>query len=326
MELIRRIWKIIKTLPSKLLSKQFLIFLFFLALSSVFWLLMTLNDTFEKEVPVEVRLVGVPKNAVITTEMADTVTVRISDKGFMLAAYVSTRRLKPINVNFQTYANQQTGRGVVPISDIQKLLYQQLASTSHITQIKPDRLEFYFNYGRSKQVPVRLTSRITPAAGYSIVSQQVLPQKVTVYANKKTLDSLTYVSTEALSLTDLKDTTRITVPIAKLRGVKAVPAKVSVTIVPNILTEASLEVPITAVNMPEGKILRTFPSRVKVSFTVCTSLLRGVKPEQFKVVADYKDLEANPSDKCPIYLRMSPQTVSRAHLEVDKVDYLVEQQ
>lgn len=33
-------------------------FLFFLVLSGIFWLMMTLNETYEKELPVAVRLTG----------------------------------------------------------------------------------------------------------------------------------------------------------------------------------------------------------------------------------------------------------------------------
>ncbi len=45
-----RIAHIVRKSLFKLVNKDFLIFLFFLALSAVFWLLMTLNETYEKEV------------------------------------------------------------------------------------------------------------------------------------------------------------------------------------------------------------------------------------------------------------------------------------
>ena len=41
-------------------NKEFLIFLFFLILSGTFWLLMTLNETYEKEIEVPVTLVEIP--------------------------------------------------------------------------------------------------------------------------------------------------------------------------------------------------------------------------------------------------------------------------
>ena len=104
------------------------------------------------------------------------------------------------------------------------------------------------------------------------------------------------------------------------------PQKVRMTIYPDILTEESIEVPIVAVNMPTGKMLRTFPSKVKLSFTVGGSRFRNIRPEQFMVVADYNDIANLPSDKCPIKLRQFPDGVLRPKLQMSQVDYLVEQQ
>ena len=60
------------------------------------------------------------------------------------------------------------------------------------------------------------------------------------------------------------DTIQQTVELQTIKGVKIVPNTVKLTLYPDILTEEAIEVPITAVNMPQGKVLRTFPSRVKV--------------------------------------------------------------
>ena len=73
-------------------------------------------------------------------------------------------------------------------------------------------------------------------------------------------------------------------------------------------------------------VLRTFPSKVTVRFTIGASLFRTIKPNLFKVVVDYEELAANPSDKCTLQLRSVPRSVSKASLEIDRVDYLLEQQ
>ena len=78
--------------------------------------------------------------------------------------------------------------------------------------------------------------------------------------------------------------------------------------------------------MPAGKVLRTFPSKVKVRFTVSSSMFRSIKPEQFSVVVDYKELAVSPSDKCNLYLRAYPHSASNPRLEMNRVDYLIEQQ
>ena len=78
--------------------------------------------------------------------------------------------------------------------------------------------------------------------------------------------------------------------------------------------------------MPLGMVLRTFPSRVTVRFTIGASLFRTVSADQFKVVVDYNELSSNPADMCTLQLRSVPRTVSKARLDVEKVDYLLEQQ
>ena len=57
-----RILRYVRDFVFSVVNKEFLIFLFFLALSGVFWLMMTLNGTYEKELQVEMRLVGVPSS------------------------------------------------------------------------------------------------------------------------------------------------------------------------------------------------------------------------------------------------------------------------
>ena len=307
-------------------NKQFLIFLFFLFLSGIFWLMETLNETYDEEFPVAVRLVGVPKNVVITTPLTDTVRVTVHDKGFMLLGYATSRRFRPVVLKFDTYADGETGHGIVPMVDIQRQIRQQLFSSSTISGIKSDRLDFYFNYGRKKEVKVSLAGNIVPAKDYYLSHVQFWPDKVTVYASKAKLDSIETVMTEFLRITNFSDTVTRVVRLRPINGVKITPAKVKITLFPDILTEETMEVPITAINKAVGTVIRTFPQRVNVTFTVGASLYRQVKASDFRVVVDFKDISAHPSDKCNLYVTQRPRGVSNVRLEMNQVDYLIEQQ
>ncbi len=55
-------------------------------------------------------------------------------------------------------------------------------------------------------------------------------------------------------------------------------------------------------------------------------MFRHVRPDQFRVVADYQELIAHPADKCNLYLRAYPHTVTKCHIVTPLVDYLIEQQ
>ncbi len=320
------IYKVIRNFLFGIVNKEFLIFLSFLVLSGFFWLLMVLNETTEREYSVPVRLVNVPRNVVMTTDVQDTVRVTLRDKGFTLFANWYRDCFGPIKLNFNNYANKKTGKGTIPQGDIQKILMQRIYGSTKVVSVRPDKLEFFFNYGISKRVPVRLNGHISPGKNYYLARTQFSPENVTVYATKDILDSISYVSTEYLNIENFEDTVVQLVSLKPIRGVKVVPTQTKVTLYPDILTEETVDVPIIATGMPEGKVLRTFPPRVKVSFVAGASLIRNIKPEQFKVVVNYQEVAANPSDKCNIYLRETPPGVSMPRLETSQVDYLIEQQ
>ena len=319
---VRNILKAVRNFLFSGLNKEFLIFLFFLALSGTFWLMMTLNETMEREFKIPVRLSGVPRNAVITGELPDTVRVTVRDKGFTLVTY----DFRPLVFRFSNYADEDEGKGVIPLTDVQKQVLSQMYGSSKLLQVKPGAFDFYFTYGTSKKVPVVFRGKITTNKSYYLAHTEFYPSMVTVYANKQQLDKLQTVEIEPFNYRNLQDTIRQAVKIRKIRGVKIVPPTVRLSVYPDVLTEEAIDVPITAINMPPGMVLRTFPSKVTVRFTIGASLFRTIKPNLFKVVVDYEELAANPSDKCTLQLRSVPRSVSKASLEIDRVDYLLEQQ
>ena len=322
MRSVRNILKAVRNFLFSGLNKEFLIFLFFLALSGAFWLLMTLNETMEREFKIPMRLSGVPRNAVITGELPDTVRVTVRDKGFTLVTY----DFRPLVFRFSNYADEDEGKGVIPLTDVQKQVLSQMYGSSKLLQVKPGAFDFYFTYGTSKKVPVVFRGKITTNKSYYLAHTEFYPSMVTVYANKQQLDKLQSVEIEPFNYRNLQDTIRQAVKIKKIRGVKIVPPTVRLSVYPDVLTEETIDVPITAINMPPGMVLRTFPSKVTVRFTIGASLFRTIKPNLFKVVVDYEELAANPSDKCTLQLRSVPRSVSKASLEIDRVDYLLEQQ
>lgn len=307
-------------------NREFLTFFFFLVLSTIFWLMTALNETYEREIGVPAYLVNVPKNVVVTSDMEDTVRVTVRDKGFALLAYTYGEGIRPINVNFQSAITRQSGYGVVSSQELMKMINQRFSGSSKIVQVKPDRLDFHYNYGLSRQVSVKMSGHVVPGKSFYLARTRFWPEKVTVYGSKQALDSLRFVKTVPINITNFNDTVLRTVALETIKGVKIVPNTVRIGLYPDILTEENIEVPITAINMPEGKVLRTFPQRVTVNFIVGASMFRSISPEQFAVVVDYNEIIDHPSDKCSIHLRETPQGVRNARLKMTQVDYLIEEQ
>ena len=287
---------------------------------------MTLNETYEQEFSIPVTVVGVPKNVVLTSEETDTIRMTIRDKGITLAAYMYGDMLKNVKINFKPYAHSN-GTGIVTTSELQKIVYQHLVSSSKIISTKPDKLEFFYNYGANKRVPVRWTGRVIPEDLYFISRVKYYPDSVDVYASQALLDSISVVYSENLNYVNFRDTLVVNANLEKIKGVKMVPDHIKMEFFTDVLTEEKLDgIPVEGINMPPGKILRTFPMKVTVSFVTGVSVYRSLKPEDFTIVADYDEIAANPSEKCRIYIKKSPPGISRVHLNINEVDYLIEEQ
>ena len=323
---IRGIGRFIRVFLFSRGNKEFLIFLFFLALSGAFWLSLTLNDTYEQEFAVPVAVVDVPKNAVLTSDEVDTVKMTIRDKGIFLISYYYGDYLKNIRIHFRSHSHNN-GTGTIAAQELQKIVYSRLFSSSKILSTKPDKLEFYYSYGTRRKVPVRWSGRVIPEELYFISRVEYSPDSVTIYASEEKLDSINMVYTEQLNYANFRDTLSVNCRLSKIKSVKMVPDHVQVNFFTDVLTEERIEgIPVQGINMPEGKTLRTFPAKVAVNFVTGVNVYRNLRPQDFTVVVDYNDIKNNPSEKCDIHLKDVPSGISRARLETTQVDYLIESQ
>lgn len=284
---------------------------------------MTLNETYEWEIKVTMRIKGIPKNVVLTSNEVDTLRVTVRDKGWVLMRYLYEEN-RSTSFTFKNY-DRGNGFGSISPSDIKRHLTQQLETSTTVNAIKPDRVEFFYNNGERKRVPVRWTGRVIPEQLYFISHVQYWPDSVDVYTSREGLDSIRAVYTEPLNYVGFRDTLIVNCKVSHQKDVKVVPEQVRIGFYTDVLTEESLDgVPIKAINMPEGKVLRTFPPKVRVHFVTGVSQFRALRPEDFTVIADYREISQNPSDKCNIYLSTIPQGISRATLDTKQVDYLIE--
>ena len=306
-------------------NREFLTFLFFLALSGIFWLLMTLNETYEKELTVPVHIVDIPTDVMLTSEETDTIHITVRDRGILLLAYIYGDKLKHVNAVFKSH-DQGNGSGTITATELNKLVQQRLSNSAKIVSTKPEKLKFYYNTGACKRVPVRWRGRVIPEQLYFLSSVTYSPDSVTVYASEEKLDSIRMAYTEPLNYVGFHDTLEVDCKLQKIEGVKMVPNNVKATFHTDVLTEECIEnIPIHCINMPEGKVLRTFPAKVTVKFVTGINVYRTLTPNDFIVIADYNEIKDKPSEKCNLYLQKVPQGITRTTLLTKQADYLIEE-
>lgn len=307
-------------------NREFLIFLFFFALSAVFWLLQTLNETFETEVVVPLKLNNVPSNLIITSDLPDELHVTVQDKGSILMKYLYGQPLTPVTVDYKNYDfGGMAGRVQVQEAEVRRAIAAQLFSSTRIQRIKPDTLEFFYNRGLKKKVPVLISGVIEPAQQYYLRHVVAKPDSVVVFAPSSILDTLQAAYTQNFYQAGLVESKNLQIPVRPIRGAKFIPDVLDVQIDVDIYTEKTVEVPIVGVNFPADKDLRTFPSKVKVTFKVGSKSYKSITADDFVLVISYEELINNESSKIPLHLKSIPEGVSSVRIHPSEVDYLLEQ-
>lgn len=305
-------------------SREFFIFLFFFFVAGGFWLLQTLNNDYETEFTVPVRLRKVPENVVITSEPISKLRVRVKDKGTALLNYMLGKSFYPVAIDFTDYKGTDN-RVRIYASHFSKEIAAQLKASTQLLSIKPDTLEYIYSTGVSKQVPVRLQGEVKAGRQYYFPDTIFQPDSVRVYAPEDMMDTITAAYTQYLSLDDVSDTVVRHLSLQAPKGMKFVPSAIQMTLPIDIYTEKTVEVPLYGINFPAGKVLRAFPSKVQVTFQVGVSRFRQITAEDFHINVSYEELLDLGSNKYTVKLRSIPEGVSHVRFNPAQVDFLIEQ-
>ena len=305
-------------------SREFFVFLCFFFIAAGFWLLQTLNNDYETEFSIPVRLRNVPENVVITSEPVSEVRVRVRDKGTVLLNYMLGKNFYPVILDFKNYTNM--GNHVqVQTSQVQKWITGQLNASTALLSVKPDTLEYYYSTGVSKMIPVKLCGNVSAGEQYYLPDTLFTPDSVRVYAPSDALDTMKVAYTLPLNLDNITDTLEREVTLSAPKGAKYIPASVKLTLPVDMYTEKTVEVPLRGVNFPADKVLRAFPSKIKISFQVGMGRFRQITADDFHLVVSYEELVRLGSEKYTVKLRTLPEGVSHVRFNPEQVDFLIEQ-
>lgn len=313
----------IRKLLSRVMNRQFLIFLFFLALSTVFWLFKSLGATYEMEFEVPLRLANVPEKAVITTELPKSVRVVVQDRGAVLLQYRYVSPISPVSIDFVPSEGDE-GHVALLTRDYIKQITRQFPSSSRIVSYKPDTLEYFYNYGSFKRVPVRLQGHFKAGERFGVSGITIMPDSVNVYALDQVLDTITGAYTTVQKVEGLSENVVMKAPLRTIRGAKFMPSSITAKVYVDQITEKTVQVPIQFVNFPASKVLRTFPSKVNITFQVGASKYNSITAENFVLVVSYDELVNNITGKYTLHLKTIPPGASHVRISPREVEFLIE--
>lgn len=305
-------------------SREFFIFLFFFLVAGGFWLLQTLNNDYETEFAIPVRLRKVPDNIILTSEPASKLHISVKDKGTVLLNYMLGKSFYPVTIDFTEYLNEDSHVKIPASRFINEVMGQMKASTQ-LLSIDPDTLEYIYSTGASKRIPVRLNGNLKTDRQYFFSDTLFQPDSVTAYAPEFMLDTIHAAYTQYVALENISDTIYQQLLLQAQRGVKLVPSSIQMILPVDIYTEKTVEVSLQGVDFPIDKTLRAFPSKVQITFQVGVSRFRDITADDFHIDVSYEELQSLGTNKYAVKLQNIPQGVSHVRINPEQVDFLIEQ-
>jgi hypothetical protein len=307
----------------KALSRESLIFLFFVVVATGFWLLQTLDNDYEMTVDIPVRLKNVPDDVVITAEPVKELHVKVKDKGPVLLNYMLGKRIRPISIDFREHKSDGNVVGV-PSSVFEREIQNRLNISTKQVSVSPDTVDYVYAANIGKRVKVIADGDIRASRQYYVSDTIYSPDSVLVFAPQYMLDTITAVKTEQLDITDISETVAKEVSIVGAKGMKFVPDRVKLTCKVDVYAEKTIEVPVTGVGFPSDMTLRAFPSTVKVTFVVGLDKFSSIKASDFIVAIPYDELINSGNDKFKVRVQSFPDNVSLVRVSPEYVDFLIE--
>ena len=307
----------------KMWNRQTLVFLFFLVLSSAFWLLQTYNEVYEQEIEVELDVRGLPQNAVLTSDLPGSIKAVVKDRGVALLGYQYGENRPRLIIDASGFTRSE-GHYRLAGSELMRAVKQQLSASTDIVSLRPDTLDIYYNRGRHKTVPVRLAVQPMAANGFMISTVKLSPNEVTVYGPSAYLDTLHAIYVSASEVRNVTAAGNHPLKVLKPAYAKTEPGEINLSVTAERLVEKRLTVPVTSVHCPKGVSLRTFPTNVELVALVGMSRYAKISADDFTVVADYLQVADGQLSECPLSVSRQPADVKHVRLTTDHAEYVIE--
>lgn len=302
--------------------KEILTFSFFLLLSFFFWTLQVLREEITTSYTINLEITDIPKNILITSKIP-AIDVKLRDQGADLFN-LYRKENKPVTVPFSP-KDMRSGRYTLSPEDILSIVQKRITGSAQIISVYPNSLVLYFSIGQSKQLPIKVNGDFRTKQQYMISGEITTdPQMVTAYAPEDLLAKLEECETDSLFLQNLSETYTTDIGIKPVPGVKFYPDKVRLDVPVESFTQKELQVPFVIKDLPEDKILRTFPANASISCFVALSKYSQMKKEEFSVIVDYKDIVNEKQNKVKVKLEDYPVYVSNVQLLNDSVEFIIE--
>ena len=304
-------------------SREVVTFLFFFVLAFFLWYMYNIGTQREISRRIPISYIGVPDNVQLEKELPEELKFVLKDEGKIIWSYQKSH-FDTLKIDLTAQFEDNSPIEIKFDEQFQKIL-SLLSPTTKVVELNPGYFTSKYIRLYSKLVPV-VTSNVIKLAPQHVMYDTVAfsPKYVSLLGTKESVDSISYLYLEPITETFDKTKT-IAVNIQKPQGVNISRPSVNVTVPVEMCTEKEVIVPIIVENLPQNTKVRTFPSEIKIRFSVGLSHYNSVTESTFRAIFDYNDILLNPDkNTATLQLDYTSGYIFNIQLHPSEVEYIIE--
>ncbi len=305
------------------------VFLVCLGLSSFLWFLNALEKHYTDHITIPVRYVNIPKDKDLIGKLPDKFEITVDAFGYTLLQHKLSLTFTPIflDVNELTNNNLESrymSKFTISTNGHKEEFAKQISSEIEIINIRPDTINFYVSNVIEKMVKVHPVVELDFDKEFILQKPPVAnPDMVLVRGPEFILDTLKSICTKPVVLKKLSHDIEQMADLVFLPELRSEANEVKVQIGVEQYSEAKFELPLVIINQPDSLLIKTFPSKIKVTCRVGLSQYNKLNNSSFRAMTDYS-LHSVFNSKLPVDLDKIPETVLRVDYFPKEVEYIIE--
>ena len=310
-------------------DRRVVVFAVCLFIATALWFLNALGKNYTTSLFYSVKYINPPEDLFLTSSPPSRFELKVEAHGFTLLRHKLALSTSPIILNLNTLRqNSESNGGVISIrtQSLIPRISDQVSNEITISDINPQTITLFFDSLTTKSLPVKpdLNIQFKPQY-YRKGAIRINPEHLKISGPSSLLDTMSFLSTEKISLNDLSAYIEKRVRVNHPENTRISQETVLVEIPVEQFTEKTFKVPVQVKNEPSGVSIKLFPSEVNVSFLVGLSEYENVTPADFKTLVDYQQADYD-SETLDISVEEQPPFIQMLRIMPQEVDFLIEEQ
>ncbi len=304
-------------------SRDVVTFLFFFLFAFFMWYMYSIGTQREISRKIPIKYVNIPEDVKLDKPLPEKLGFVIKDEGKTVWGYKKSM-FDTLTIDLSETFSQDKVVELKFEEHFQKIL-SQLSPTTKVIDLSPNYFTTKYIRLYSKSVPVVLSNAVKMAPQHVMHDTiSIRPNRITILGTSDAIDTISYLYIEPI-LGEFDKTKTVVANIIKPEGVELNRPTVNVTIPAEMCTEKEVVVPITLENVPEGVKIKTFPSEIKIRFSVSLSHYNSVTEETFKAIFNYNDINfQNNQTTNTLQLDYTSGYIFNIRLNPSEVEYVIE--